>query len=195
MMTDLNRIRKLAGILTESKVLKEEMAQAKMVRGKWTDGTYTEGDAVTIRGMSMNLEWEPDPTGLASNRDTGQPVAGAWYAVGDDGDEIEFSPGMEDRHDPAGQSPQMFPENDSLSEAPHGRYSQDEEVVKKMVRELHKMVDRVAFLAAPGGPLEKRVNALGGDPVYVGELRSAADSLADAIDNVDYGARGHLSAE
>ena len=194
-MADLDRIRKLAGILTESKVLKEEMAQAQRVRGKWTDGTYTEGDAVTIRGMSMNLEFEPDPQGLTNNRDTGQPVEGAWYAVGDDGDEIEFSPGMEDRHDPMAQQTQMFPEGDSLSEAPHGRYSQDEEVVKKMVRELHKMVDRVAFLSAPGGPLEKRVNALGGDPVYVGELRSAADALADAIDNVDYGARGHLSAE
>jgi hypothetical protein len=190
-MSDLDRIRKLAGILTESKVLKEEMAQAQKVRGKWTDGTYTEGDAVTIRGMSMNLEWE---AGRPLN-DDGSWTEGAWYAVGDDGDEVEFLPGMEDRHDPMTQKPQMFPENDSLSEAPHGRYSQDEEVVKKMVRELHKMVDRVVFLAAPGGPLEKRVNALGGDPVYVGELRSAADSLADAIDNVDYGARGHLSAE
>lgn len=71
-----------------------EMARAKMVKGKWTDGTYTQGDPVVVNGQGMNLEWEPEGPVIDGSSQ------GAWFAVGDDGDEIEFTPGMEDRHDP-----------------------------------------------------------------------------------------------
>jgi hypothetical protein len=193
--SELKRLRKLAGILKES-TLNEEMAQAWRKNGRWTDGTYTEGDAITWRGLGWNLEWEPDPQGLANNRDTGQPVEGAWFAVNDDGEEIEFEPGMEDRHDPQFSAKPAFPESTGrpVVEAPYNTGS-DEAVLEKMMNEMRKMVDRIEFLSRQGGSLEKRINAIGGDPSYVADLLAVAGDLQRAIDEVDYGARAHLSQE
>lgn len=101
------RFREMAGLPRVA--ITEEMAQAIRKNGKWTDGTYTDGDSITMHGQGMNIEFEPDPGHLTS--DTGQPVDGAWYAINNDGDEIEFDPGMEDRHDSMVEPEQMFPED------------------------------------------------------------------------------------
>lgn len=137
-MTDLNRIRQLAGILTESVVVNEEMAQAQKVKGKWTDGTYTEGDSIAYRGLSWNLEWE---AGQPLN-DDGTWTEGAWYAVGDDGDEFEFHPGMEDRHDPQGPQRQAFPEDTQIKEVTgRGRPGSFTNVIDAMVSAIAKCPD------------------------------------------------------
>lgn len=64
--------------------------------GRWTDGTYTEGDSITYNGMGWNLEWEAKKP----LNDDGTITSGTWYAINNDGEEVEFEPGMEDRHDP-----------------------------------------------------------------------------------------------
>jgi hypothetical protein len=71
------RLRELAGLPRVA--LREEMAKARRENGTWTDGEYTHGDSITMGGMGWNIEFEPDPQSLAANRDTGQPVEGAWY--------------------------------------------------------------------------------------------------------------------
>lgn len=104
---NLNRLRKLAGLLTES--ITEEMATAYMKNGKWTDGTYTDGDPITMHGQGMNIEFEPDRVRVT---DTGQESEGAWFAINNDGEEVEFTPGEEDRHDSMAEPEQMFPESE-----------------------------------------------------------------------------------
>lgn len=91
----LRRLRELSGL---PKAKLDESARARMVNGCWTsmDGKYCDGDAITYNGQSWNIEWE---AGKPLN-DDGTITAGEWWAVGDDGDEFEFEPGMEDRHDP-----------------------------------------------------------------------------------------------
>lgn len=82
-----------------------------------------------------------------------------------------------------------------INEAPHGYYNSDEEALKKMINEMHKMVERIEYLSRENGLLVKYITAIGGDHLYVNELRTAAEDLARAIDEVDYGARSHLSPE
>lgn len=190
--SELKRLRKLAGILKES-TLREEMAQAWREKGRWTDGTYTEGDAITWRGLGWNLEWEPDPQGLASNHDTGQPVEGAWFAVNDDGEEVEFEPGMEDRHDPQFNARPVFPESNDrpVAEAPMRGADQNEEVLMKLLAELRRMSDRIAFLAKEDGPLTKRISTMGGDPSAVNDLLLVGEDLERVIDEIDYTGRSH----
>lgn len=183
-MTDLNRIRQLAGILTESVVVNEEMAQAQKVKGKWTDGNYTEGDSIAYRGLSWNLEWE---AGQPLN-DDGTWTEGAWYAVGDDGDEIEFSPGMEDRHDPMTPRPAAFPESKQVNEA-------SESAVKDYFDKMRDFAERWEKAARPGGFLERQIDGIGGDPSGLADIRKALEDLYRAVDEADYAARSHLSSE
>lgn len=187
--SELKRLRKLAGLLTESH-LNEEMAQAWREKGRWTDGTYTEGDSITWRGLGWNLEWEPDPQGLANNGDTGQPVEGAWFIVNDIGEEREFEPGMEDRHDPQFNAKPVFPESRTVAvnEA-------SELAVSENFDKLRDMVERWEKITKPGGFLERQISGIGGDPAGLNEVRRALEDLYRALDEADYHARAHLSQE
>lgn len=105
---NLQRLRKLAGLSRIA--ITEDMATAYMKYGKWTDGTYTDGDPITMLGQGMNIEFFPVLGHQTS--DTGLPVEGAWFAINNEGDEVEFTPGEEDRHDSMVEPEQMFPESD-----------------------------------------------------------------------------------
>lgn len=178
------RLRELAGLPRVA--IREEMAQAIRKNGLWTDGTYTEGDPITYRNLGWILEFEPDPESLANNRDTGSPVEGAWYAVGDDGDEIDFYPGMEDRHDPKINAKRPFPES-------KGRVTEaTAEGVQNHFAKHMALVERLETTYRKGGLMDKAIQSIGGDPAGLNEVRTALADLYRALEEADYHARVHL---
>lgn len=177
------RLRELAGLPRVA--IKEEMAQAIRKNGKWTDGTYTEGDSITYRGLGWNLEFEPDPQGLAANRDTGQPVEGAWFAVNDIGEEVDFYPGMEDRHDPMTPRQAAFPESTQVNEATV------DGVAERFAKHMD-MVERLENSYKKGGLMEKAILSIGGDPAGLNDVRLALEDLYRALEEADYYARSGL---
>lgn len=180
------RLRELAGLPRVT--LKEEMAQARFEGGTWTDGEYTHGDSITMNGIGWNIEFEPDPASLKATGDTGVPVEGAWYAINDQGEEVEFIPGEEDEHFPSKKAAQPFPEsNQRITE------DMDEIAFRKLIARIHKMAERLEFLAKPHSPLAKRIDALGGDTSALHLLRDAAEDVYRASDEIEYHALAHRS--
>ncbi len=80
-----------------------------------------------------------------------------------------------------------------MNEAPYG--DMDEVAFRKLTAEIQKMADRIEFLAKEGGPLYKRVTALGGDVSYLGDLTQAASDVYRASEEVEYGALAHRSQD
>lgn len=179
------RLRELAGLPRVA--IREEMAQATRQNGKWTDGEYTDGDSIIMNGLGWNIEFEPDSQSLAANRDTGQPVEGAWYAINDQGEEVDFAPGQEDRHDPQHNPTQKFPESSQINEFG------EEDAVAKMIDAHRSNMERLHKQCSPGGELYRRIESIGGDTAYLKDVIAAADDLYRALDEADYGARGHLT--
>jgi len=168
-MTDLNRLRHLAGILNES------INPVQKVDGNWTDGTYTHGDPVVINGQGMNLEWDPESE--------------SWWAIGDDGDEIEFDPGMEDRHDPQ-YNPYVKKEGleeESIEED----MELEEETVRNLMANVQDMAERIESIAKKNGRLHQAIIDLGGDATPLKDLIQAADDLYRASEEVEYNALAH----
>jgi len=175
------RLRELAGLPRVA--ICEKMSRAQMVDDKWTDGTYTEGDSITYRGLGWNLEWEEGKP----LTDSGDWTEGAWYAVGDDGDEFEFKPGMEDRHDPQHKVSEAFPEN-RVNEATG-------EGIQQHMGKHMELVERLENTYKRGGFMEKSIKSIGGDPSGLHEVRKALEDLYRALEEADYYARVHLPQE
>lgn len=170
-MTDLVRIKQLAGILNES------VSHAKKVNGLWTDGTYTHGDPVVVNGQGMNLEYDPE--------------SGSWWAIGDDGDEIEFEPGMEDRHDPE-YNP--YVRESELEEAGYN-IGHTEEYIRKSMDRVKNMAENIEGLVTKNGNLDRAINEVGGEPSALKELRQAAEDLYRAAEEAEYYALVHLDRD
>jgi hypothetical protein len=180
------RLRELAGLPRVA--LREEMAKARRETGTWTDGEYTHGDSITMGGMGWNIEFEPDPQSLSANRDTGQPVEGAWYAINDQGEEIDFTPGQEDRHDPQRSPAQAFPESHQVNEA-------SEKGIQDMFAKHLSMVERWENTYKRGGLMERSIESIGGDSSGLHEVRQALEDLFRALEEADYYARAHITRD
>lgn len=181
------RLRELAGLPRVT--LKEEMAQARFEGGTWTDGEYTHGDSITMRGLGWNIEFEPDPASLkATGGDTGVPVEGAWFAVNDQGEEREFVPGEEDAHFPSKKPEQKFPESKQMNEA-------TEEGVQNLFAKHMEMIERMENTYKKGGLAERSITSIGGDPSGLREVRTALEDLYRALEEADYYARANLTQD
>jgi hypothetical protein len=180
------RLRELAGLPRVA--LREEMAQATRQNGKWTDGEYTEGESITMHGLGWNIEFEPDPQSLAANRDTGQPVEGAWYAINDQGEEVEFTPGQEDAHFPDKKPVQKFPESEQIDEA-------SETAVMDAFKKIMDFAEKFERTTKKGGFLERQIEGIGGDPSGLNEVRQALEDLYRAAEEADYHARAHITRD
>jgi hypothetical protein len=186
------RFRELAGLSRLS--INEDMAQATKQNGRWSDGVYGDGDAVTIHGHPMSLEFEPDMASH-SRSSTGDLVEGAWFAIGESGEEIGFVPGSEDRHDPIAHNEQAYPAIEELEEEPIIENSQTVTEVKRTLDRFRDMAERIATIARVNGPLARKIDEIGGDSSCLNDLATVAGELFSQVDECDYAARSHLSSE
>lgn len=69
---------------------------------------------------------------------------------------------------------------------------------KKIENTFNKMrdtVDQYTKVVRQDGALWKSISEIGGDPSWLNDVKAALDTLYDAIDEADMGARSHLTDE